>query len=430
MTATRRCSVTLLLLLIAIAAGTNRVWRQLPPASFALPPAPVVTDQSVRFTTAFASSTQHIQTHASSLVELTDGRIRAFWFAGSREGAADVAIRSAVFDPHTTQWGAEHVIVDRLQTQRDVWRYVKKLGNPVATRAADGSLQLFYVTVSLGGWAGSSISTMLSYDDGVNWTPARRLVTSPFLNISTLVKGAPWLYADGTLGLPLYHESLGKVGELVRLDAQGRVIDKQRITAARDHALQPVLLIKNSQEALALMRYNGQPPQRVISLSTRDAGQHWTPPEKTTLANPNAAVAALVLPDGRLLAALNDQESDRDSLSLVMSNDGGMSWKTVYQLEDQRVSDAVELNAAGFAERVAPLLVDSDLRSARSISTYVESAQQQSCRGQRCGFEFSYPYLIQARNGDVHLVYTWNRSFIKHVAFSPAWLALRMQERD
>ena len=48
--------------------------------------------------------------------------------------------------------------------------------------------------------------------------------------------------------------------------------------------------------------------------------------------------------------------------------------------------------------------------------------------GQGCGFEFSYPYLIQARNGDFHLVYTWNRSFIKHVRFTPAWLDQQMEK--
>jgi len=37
--------------------------------------------------------------HAASLIALKDGAIRAFWFAGSREGAADVVINSAVFDP-------------------------------------------------------------------------------------------------------------------------------------------------------------------------------------------------------------------------------------------------------------------------------------------------------------------------------------------
>jgi predicted neuraminidase len=29
--------------------------------------------------------------------------------------------------------------------------------------------------------------------------------------------------------------------------------------------------------------------------------------------------------------------------------------------------------------------------------------------------EYSYPAIIQAANGDVHILYTWNRKKIKHV---------------
>ena len=43
--------------------------------------------------------------HAASLIALKDDSLRAFWFAGSREGAADVVINSAVFDPHTNSCG-------------------------------------------------------------------------------------------------------------------------------------------------------------------------------------------------------------------------------------------------------------------------------------------------------------------------------------
>lgn len=36
--------------------------------------------------------------HAASLVELHDGRSRAVWFSGSREGAGDVSIKTSVLD--------------------------------------------------------------------------------------------------------------------------------------------------------------------------------------------------------------------------------------------------------------------------------------------------------------------------------------------
>ena len=379
--------------------------------------------------THFVSSRQNIHTHAASLVELSDGHIRAFWFAGSREGAEDVEIHSAVFDPAKNLWGPEHSIANREDTQRSLLRYVKKLGNPVAQRASDATLWLFYVTVSLGGWAGSSITAITSSDDGATWSPARRLITSPFINISTLVKGTPFLYSDGTMGLPVYHEFIGKFGEILRIKNNGRIantaeiIDKQRLSSGKS-ILQPVMLIKNPQQAMVLMRQSGESHGRVVATTTDDAGQHWSLPAKTALANPDAAISGVVLPDGRILVVLNNIEEGRDALSLVVSADGGATWKTVYQLEDQRgqpTEPARYLQAASELAKVT----DASITDATG---YAKSARRNKCDGQTCGFEFSYPYLIQTHSGDFHLVYTWNRSFIKHVQFTRAWLDQRMEK--
>ncbi|MDH4217012.1 MAG: exo-alpha-sialidase, partial [Gallionella sp.] len=339
-----RDALMLCLVLAAFAAAFYKAARQPAPAAFQMPivqppGAAAQTSNTAPEAHSYFVSTQHnIHTHAASLVELGDGRIRAFWFAGSREGAPDVEIRSAVFDPTSSRWGAEHSIANRLETQRGLLRYVKKLGNPVALRAADGTLWLFYVTVSLGGWAGSSITAIASKDDGATWSPARRLVTSPFINISTLVKSAPFFYSDGSFGLPVYHEFIGKFGELLRLSASGEVIDKQRLSSGKT-TLQPVMLIQNPQQATVLMRYSGPGPRRVVTTSTGDAGQHWSTPAKTALANPDAALSGIVLPGGRILLALNDTEEARNSLSLAVSGDGGATWKTILQLEDQRASN-------------------------------------------------------------------------------------------
>ena len=373
--------------------------------------------------THFVSTQQNISTHAASLVEIGDGHIRAFWFAGSREGAQDVEIRSAVFDPEKNQWSAEHSVANRADTQQALRRYVKKLGNPVALRATDGTLWLFYVTVSLGGWAGSSITAITSNDDGNTWSSARRLITSPFINVSTLVKGEPFSYADGTIGLPVYHELIGKFGELLRIGKDGEVLDKQRLSSGR-FSLQPVVLIKNPQQALVLMRYSGEKPGRVIATSTDDAGQHWSAPVKTNLANPNAAIAGVALPDGRIVMALNNTEEGRDTLSLLLSSDGGAHWKSLYQLEDQRDSSTEPMRYAQLASDLAQA-TEAGITDA---AAYAKSAQRIQCRDQRCGFEFSYPYLVQTQNGDFHLVYTWNRSFIKHVQFTRAWLDQQMEK--
>jgi len=93
--------------------------------------------------------------HAASLIALNDGTVRAFWFAGSREGAADVSIYSSVYDAKSANWSAPTVVIDRISAEQGLSRYIAKLGNPVPARLPDGRLQLFFVTVSVGGWAGS-----------------------------------------------------------------------------------------------------------------------------------------------------------------------------------------------------------------------------------------------------------------------------------
>ncbi len=447
-------TITLGIVVLAFGSGLYKVWQQ-PALSFgfrmpAFEPSTGKSEQESTsrryfrrdhkskvpmgsFSSHFASSRQGAQVHASSLVELKDGRLRAFWFSGSREGASDVTINTAVFNPESGEWGSEQVIASRSSTQRALRRYVAKLGNPVAAYAADGTLRLFYVTVSLGGWAGSSITMMTSNDDGETWAAPRRLITSPFINISTLVKGTPFLYADGTMGLPVYHEFVSKFAEMLHLDAAGNVIDKQRLALGGQGTLQPVVLVKSSDKALVLMRYAGKDnPRQARSLSTGDGGRHWGAVTRTSFPNPNSALSGVALADGRLLAVMNNQENGRDSLSLMLSADGGDNWKEIHRMEEMRVIRNKNLEDKQCLRIVQGLLQNSDKSLAHvpeaAQSEYVDSANAWVMANGSCRFEFSYPYMIQARNGDIHLVYTWNRVFIKHVVFDQTWLNHRSKK--
>ena len=388
---------------------------------------------SGRFDSHFASSRLHTQVHAASLVELKDGNLRAFWFSGSREGAADVTINSAVFDSTRKAWGAEQVVTGRADTQRGLHRYIAKVGNPVAARGPDGDLWLFYVTVSLGGWAGSSITLITSNDEGVSWSAPRRLVTSPFINISTLVKAPPFQFADGTMGLPVYHEFVTKFAEILRLDGKGKVLDKQRLAAGGQGTLQPVVLVRNQNEALALTRHAGDGERRVTGIATEDGGRNWTSPQATALKNPDAAVTALVMADGNMLAVLNDTEHGRASLSLQLSADGGKNWRELRRLEEMGTLNGKSLDESGCLDLVEILARGSDARlkkaPAQDVEGHVTSAAARVTAGGGCSFEFSYPYMIQVRNGDIHVAYTWNRTFIKHLVLDQAWLQRRIKGR-
>ena len=317
--------------------------------------------------------------HAASLITLKDGAVRAFWFAGSREGASDVVINTAVFDPKSHLWAAPTEVMNRIDAEQGLSRYIAKLGNPVPARLADGRLQLFFVTVSIGGWAGSSISTVISDDEGLTWSRPQRLITSPFFNLSTLVKTPVLPFADGRLGLPAYHEWVGRFGEFLRIDGT-RVIDKRRMSSGRS-AIQPAVFVDTPQDAIAYfrqMRSSDLPKQIPVSV-TQNAGQTWQVAADLPIPNPNSAIAGLRLQDGVQILVLNNIEVGRHRLVMMMRKPSGQ-WHIVQTLENEEA------------------LPDQERK------------------------EFSYPYLVTTNGQDAHLVYTWDRKKLRHIYFSKAWL--------
>ena len=258
--------------------------------------------------------------HASTVIPLKNGNWRAFWFAGSREGAPDVVIASSVFDTQTKTWSEPIAVIDRTRTQQGLLRYISKLGNPLPARAPTGELQLYYVAVSLGGWAGSSISMIQSTDEGQTWSKPKRLITSPFINISNLVKSPTFNFSDDTIGLPSYHEFIGKFGELLQIDPQtGNVINKRRMSSGRE-AIQPIIYINDADNAIAYFRQTrSHGPAQIITSTSTNAGLNWKAGDDLNLANPNSAVAGLTLRNKNRLLVLNDLTEGRHRLTLVAS---------------------------------------------------------------------------------------------------------------
>jgi len=377
------------------------------------------------FVNSFASSDVDDYVHSAALTPLSEESLLTVWFAGSREGAGDVQIRGAHFDVSSETWHGEFVLATRESTQRGLNRYIRKLGNPVVAMAPDQRLWLFYVSVSIGGWGGSAINAMVSEDLGETWSEPRRLVTSPFFNISTLVRSAPVFHQDGSIGLPVYHEFLGKFAEYLYLSPDGEVVDKYRISRG-NHSLQPTIVPTGPDTAIAMLRYAGNEHHRVLASRTEDAGRTWSEPVPLEPFNPNSSLSAALTHRNTLLVALNNLRDGRFRLSLYETDLEMENWEFLIDLDASPDPDGDPLPESSFTPALRrQFIASSGADRDDLLSGFMAEVDERMCRRAGCEFEYEYPYLVHTRDGIFHLVYSWNNSFIKHVSFTEDWLESR-----
>lgn len=275
--------------------------------------------------------------HASTLLPLPATHpdvLLAFWFAGSRESGPDVQIAASAFDRAARQWRPARFVVNRHQGGAQLDFGLRRLGNPVAWRAADGRIHLFVVATGLGGWAAGRILHLRQVGsepdfERLAFEPVRLLPLSWLWNTSHLVRAMPLPLADGGMVLPVYFELGIKYPLALRFDAQGEFRGMVRMSQRRD-LLQPTLLMRSETDWLALLRDN-RPQRKLRAVQTLDGGQHWQDLPDPGLPNPDAAIAALALQPGRFLLAHNPRPESRTALDLSASVDG-LHWHRLLTL--------------------------------------------------------------------------------------------------
>ena len=320
--------------------------------------------------------------HVASICELSGGAFLAAWYEGSGELDRDVAIYSSVRAPGRNAWSEPQVLMDRIRASRELKRTVRKVGNPLVWSDGADRVYLLYVS-AIGGWSSSSINLRTSEDGAKTWGPSVRLSLSPFCNFSELVRNPPVTLEGGGFMVPIYHESVGKFPEILWLlpdpeGSAGVVVYKTRIDRSRG-LLQPSLVALDSQKAIAFLRSSRGPELRLST--SDDAGLSWGKPEYAGLPNPNSGICAIRISGDRLLIVFNDEsiQGSRHNLRLAVSDLGGKNWTRIASLE-----------SAGFPH------------------------------------SFAYPFIIRARDGLYHVVYTYDRNRIKHVSFNEAWIEQRI----
>ena len=304
----------------------------------------------------FASS------HASTIVETSKGLVAAF-FAGSDEGNKDVGIWLS--RNIQGRWVSPVQVADGVQNKKlqyPCW-------NPVLFQMPQGELLLFYkVGPKPSQWWGM---LKRSKDAGLTWSAAEKLPKG----ILGPVKNKPLLLADGTLLCPSSSEDSGDKLHFESTKDGGRTWKKTK--ALNDgksfSAIQPSVIFLQDGRMKLLCRSN---TGFIMEAYSSDQGNTWTPLQKTNLKNPNSGSDAITLKNGLHVLVhnpmgnrLKETEGERDILAVSTSTDG-IHWLKVGELEN------------------TPLK------------------------------EFSYPAIIQTRDGRIHISYTWKREKIKHAVLT------------
>ena len=305
--------------------------------------------------------------HASTIAE-TKGALVAAWFGGTQEGAKDVSIWTA--RRVNGKWTTPVEVATGEQpdgTRHPCW-------NPVLFEMG-GELTLFYkVGPSPQTWWGMRRT---SRDGGVTWGAAERLPDG----ILGPIKNKPVRLADGTIVSPSSTETNTKPSiwriHFERSTDNGRTWtvvpvphpEPSGTPGPQDgsiHPIQPSILVHGPARLQALGRSRAG---RIFETWSEDAGKTWSTVALTTLPNSSTGTDAQTLQDGRHLLVYNHTPKGRTPLNVAISRDG-RSWEAAAVLE----------NEPG---------------------------------------EYSYPYVIQASDGLVHITYTWRRLRIKHVVLDP-----------
>lgn len=316
--------------------------------------------------------------HAPSICALSDGDLLLAFYAGEYEGAPDQVILGSRYDRAAGRW-----------SEPEVWVHVLRRAavNPRVFIGPDGLVWLI-APVNYGErWCsgGTYLFLKRSGDEGRTWTDLELLVEQRGL----LGKNKPLVEGRFIL-LPVEWEATWSAAFLRSEDGGDTwevVGDLGRTAGAR--LIQPAVVRLTDGRLLAYMRSQ---EGWIFRSYSPDDGQSWSVPEPTSLPNPNSGIDMARLRSGNLVLVYNptgpmpqprklhpawpkqmpegfDVWGPRTPLVAALSTDGGRSWPHRVVLEDGEG-------------------------------------------------EYSYPAVIQAEDGVIHVVYTYRREAIKHVTLT------------
>ena len=330
----------------------------------------IVTDEFV-----YAQDGPFPSVHATTIVERKNGDLVCAYFGGSYEGCPDVRIWTSIKKKEADTWSAPVLAGESLPG--------KACNNPVLMEMPGGELWLFYkIGANVKDWTGWLTT---SRDGGRTWSKKKPLPdgflgpvkNKPLLLGDRLICGSSTEKDGWKFHVEIYDLKSREWKYIGPVEAELAYRTKDLLLSeaggGKPHpidCIQPSILQLNDGRLMVLMRtQNG----RLARSYSSDGGETWTNVELTNLPNNQSGTDAVTLRDGRHVLVYNDfatlpgeRKGPRTPLCVAVSDDDGLTWSRVCTLEDSPIS------------------------------------------------EYSYPAVIEGRDGFLHITYTWRRQRVAY----------------
>ena len=313
------------------------------------------------------------EAHASTIVETKKGDLVVAYFGGTKERNPDVCIWVSRKPKSANEWTAPVMVADGVFGDK---RYA--CWNPVLYEMPNGELWLFFkIGASVGEWTGWLTK---SKDGGRTWS-RREPLPDGFLGP---VKNKPELI-NGRLLCPSSTENDGwrfhmEIYDLKTKQWKYVPVESTEAIKTDDNKMHPIdciqpsiLKLKDGRLQVLMRTHNA----RLATSYSSDGGDTWTPVTLSEVENNQSGTDAVTLSDGRHVLIYNNfatlpltKKGPRTPLSIAISDDG-TNWRHALTLEDSPID------------------------------------------------QYSYPAIIQGRDGTLHCVYTWRRQRIAYKQIDP-----------
>jgi predicted neuraminidase len=258
--------------------------------------------------------------HATSVTALPDGRLMAAWFSGPFEAAVNQVILSSVSSDKGSTWSPAAVLQD---TPR------KSDFDPAFL--VDGKRVWFFYSV--GRWNrypfiqpqkdeigidSFKLFRRYSDDSGRTWSEPVMLLEK----LGTGCRSNGIRLSSGELVLPLHGYMSNEAGVLKSDDHGATWRRIGGITSAAGAAEPSIAEVAPGELMMVLRTGDGF----IWQVFSRDKGDTWTAPEKTSIVAARSSHNLFRLPDGRIALTHNPTKNVRAPLTTRISDDRGKTW--------------------------------------------------------------------------------------------------------